>query len=600
MRRGRTQAIYRYLPGAVIDHTDTQTIAKVTNWRVRELRDINMDRLIEEIRRKMDWFKGRWSYSREIKKRDFVILGPTGIEVEIFPLTFACRKCSRVVSFRSTEEMRRKIADKGYTCPQPGCGGILDQMDLVHYHTCGRIEGLSVKKCPEHGLRSIVLDKHGSDSLSKWRWKCTICGREVGRIAMRCRDCGAIMKTAPFRKRDVFYPQSIIMINVPGVRTSLIERKLLIGVYLGVLEYQEIEALKDSAESEEAVRKVERNIEELRKSGIPDKHLEKIRKQFLKTNEKTKDSVLEEIESLLEIDENRIISVSDLIHDFIETQNLAFVHSLEDMERDARQTDNPAAAIIVEYPKKLREIGIKNAWVIGDFPVLQAVFGYTRGSALPSECTLRSFPMLDEQYPGKTPIYSVATETEAILMEMDREMILHWLQKNGTSSNLPTGEEDCIQKAWFLNNINPDAIPLYDEIHPEYGVTKAVYTLIHTISHSLMNYASSLIGLDKSSLAEIIFPNIPAFIIYSNQATDFQLGGMFTLMESSIIPWIDSTVSGIERCLYDPVCMETGSSCHACLHASEITCTHFNQDLGRDVLIGRKDKIKGFWEHLYT
>jgi len=407
------------------------------------------------------------------------------------------------------------------------------------------------------------------------------------------------MRTSPFRKGDVFYPQSVIMINVPGIRRTLSERKMLLAMYLGFIHYDEMESIKGKVKSEQEAADIEKKIQELRDDGLPEKYLKSIRKKFIKKNVKTKDSILDQLDRIIDLDEIQTVSSSNIVHDFIEIKNLEFVHSLKDIEKEAKQTSNPAAPIIAMYPDKFREIGVKNAWVVGDFPVLRSVFGYTRGSANPRDCTLRSFPLLKDQFPGKTPIYSVATETEAILIEMDRGKILQWLLDNDIARDAPVGMNVEIQKAWFLNNINPDVIPIYDEIPIIYPKVRAVYNLLHTISHSLMNYASSLIGLDKSSLAEIIFPNIPAFIIYSNQATDFQLGGMFTLMESSVIPWIDSTVNGIERCLYDPVCMDSGGSCHACLFASEITCEHFNRDLRRDVLVGRKGKFVGFWEHLY-
>jgi hypothetical protein len=167
-------------------------------------------------------------------------------------------------------------------------------------------------------------------------------------------------------------------------------------------------------------------------------------------------------------------------------------------------------------------------------------------------------------------------------------------------SEIPDKNDLLGLKSWFLSNIHQDEIPVYDEISKDLAKTQHVYTLIHTLSHVLVRKAAGLVGMDKDSLAEIIFPNIPAIAIYTNNAHDFQIGGMHTLFETGIIPWLDMAMESVETCLYDPVCISSDASCHACLHLSEISCMHFNRDLGRQFLIGRKNKtgrMLGYWEN---
>ncbi|MGQ9609675.1 MAG: hypothetical protein ACUVWN_10245 [bacterium] len=598
MRRGRTQVLFRYLPECVVDYTDTHTIGKVVRWRTRELTNINRERLLQEVGVRTRRFKGKRTYPPDSATSSYVFLEPTSVEIELFPLTFSCRKCSRVVRYRDIEELRRTARKRGYKCPQNECGGILDQIDLVHYHTCGKIDGLAVGRCGTHGQQNIILDRHGSDSPRNWKWKCMICGLEVGGIRLYCKDCREDMKTAPFRKSEVFYPHSITIINVPGLRKTDDERRLLLGRYLGILEEGDDEDWINEAKSSSKSREVEKKIEELKKEGFTDDMLAVIRKKFGGASSGIRSHVMERIDELVSVEGDALLASASGIQEFLETRSLEHILSLEDIYANAVQSGNPSAPVVALYKDKLKTIGIQNAWVIGDLPILSAVFGYSRGSADPSECILRSFPY-DEQHPGKTPIYTIFTQTEAVLMEMDRRAVLEWIKANSIASNIPVGGDDAVQKAWFLNNVHPDAIPIYDEIPDQCYTTKMVYRLIHSVSHALLIHAAGLIGLDKNSLAEIILPNIPAFVLYSNNINDFQLGGMFTLMENSVIPWVEMTVQDVEHCLYDPVCIETEASCHACLQASEITCVHFNRDLGRDVLIGR-GKLKGFWDHLYS
>jgi len=137
----------------------------------------------------------------------------------------------------------------------------------------------------------------------------------------------------------------------------------------------------------------------------------------------------------------------------------------------------------------------------------------------------------------------------------------------------------------------------FGEIDAESFITKTIYKLLHSISHSLVITGSVECGLDKNSLAELIFPSIPAIIIYCSNVQE-QTGGMVTLFENNIYPWIDKTIEKVNSCIYDPVCMDYKSSCHACLQLSEFSCVHFNYDLGRDVLIGKTtntQKLIGFW-----
>jgi hypothetical protein len=265
---------------------------------------------------------------------------------------------------------------------------------------------------------------------------------------------------------------------------------------------------------------------------------------------------------------------------------------------EARARNDPNFSRIAQFPKALETAGISEAYVVSDLPVVSAVFGYSRSTPNPADCTLRGFNF-DRKYPNKTPIYVNPTETEGIVIVFDRWKILRWMQENQFVSEIPERNDERGLKQWFLKKIGPNEIPIYDEIPEILTETKQVYSLIHTLSHILIRNAAGLVGMDKDSLAEVIFPTVPAVVIYTNNAHDFQIGGMHTLFETGIIPWIDMAFESVETCLYDPVCITSEASCHACLHISEISCTHFNRDLGRHYLIGRENeqgRLLGFWE----
>ena len=92
----------------------------------------------------------------------------------------------------------------------------------------------------------------------------------------------------------------------------------------------------------------------------------------------------------------------------------------------------------------------------------------------------------------KKNIYATRLETEGVLFELDRRRVLNWLLKNKLiqKQDLPLGMSDYGIKMWFLDRVRLDRITLFtpiDEVDSYSLITKKVYTLIHSISHALMN-----------------------------------------------------------------------------------------------------------------
>jgi hypothetical protein len=61
--------------------------------------------------------------------------------------------------------------------------------------------------------------------------------------------------------------------------------------------------------------------------------------------------------------------------------------------------------------------------------------------------------------------------------------------------------------------------------------------------------------------------------------------------------WLEAAADEVMYCLNDPSCIEGKKACFACLHLAEVSCEHFNRELGRDVLIGSPSGAPkyGFW-----
>ncbi|WAC05331.1 MAG: hypothetical protein OS112_01495 [Methanoregula sp.] len=602
MKRGKSQVIFRYLPECVIDHSDTQAIAKISSWDAVKSESINESRLASEVLSRMERFRKRRGYPQKPHSGSFVFLEPSSIEAELFPLTFVCEGCGKAYSFDKIERFRYQFEKRSYRCT---CGGNLRQLDMISYHGCGKISGLQVRACATHGYDFITLETNNSSRTSNWRWRCKICGAESGKVMGWCSDCDQRMETAPFRKSQVFYPHSISLINTAGFANprdyeNLDLLKLFIANYLGIISGDEFNNFQRTSKTDSRNADSDRVRQDLIQKGVPKDLIDTIIGTLDGTDQQTRrGDAIHQVDSIITGDGEKLRTLVSSLQSFRDTIKLPGAKDIDNVLHEARSRNDPNLDRILRFPDRLKQAGISEAYVVSDLPVVSAVFGYSRSTTNPQECTLRGFNP-DKKYADKTPVYVNPTETEGIVLIFDRWRILRWLQENKIVSDIPDKDDERGLKQWFLTRIHQEDIPIYDEIPDMLAETKNVYTLIHTMSHVLVRKAAGLVGMDKDSLAEIIFPNVPAIAIYTNNSHDFQIGGMHTLFETGIIPWIDMAMESVETCLYDPVCISSDASCHACLHLSEISCMHFNRDLGRHYLIGRKDsrgRMHGYWEN---
>ena len=172
------------------------------------------------------------------------------------------------------------------------------------------------------------------------------------------------------------------------------------------------------------------------------------------------------------------------------------------------------------------------------------------------------------------------------------------------NEDLPQDMSDYGIKMWFLDRVRLDRITPFtpiDEIDTYGLITKRVYTLIHSISHALINEASEICGLDKSSLSEYILPNIPAVFVYCSNSQGFNMGALYSAFQSHFDRWLKHAKERSKKCIFDPICIDKEKACAGCLFLNEVSCQHFNKDLDRGYLCGyfdkqKQEKLTGFWE----
>ena len=238
----------------------------------------------------------------------------------------------------------------------------------------------------------------------------------------------------------------------------------------------------------------------------------------------------------------------------------------------------------------------------GEFvQIVNYTYGFTRVRSQPegSDGSLRL-----NGFGGK--VYTNILETEGLLVEFDLLKIYKWLVENDVVSDDVEIDNERDAKVWFMENIKLESITPFSTITGENNrITKAVYSLLHTISHLMIISAGVNSGLSRDSLSEIIFPEAGSIFIYPTSSEGVVLGSVSGMFETSLQLFLEGALKDNEICTFDPVCSTNqNGACVACTYLNEVACTHFNKDLSRSYLYGGSIKInneeivikKGFWK----
>ena len=235
-------------------------------------------------------------------------------------------------------------------------------------------------------------------------------------------------------------------------------------------------------------------------------------------------------------------------------------------------------------------IGFRHIELLNDFPVITATYGYSRAEYDPNRARLNPFPP-DQQRNPKFPIFVDKVQADAIRIKLNGPRLLAWLTANGCHPLLPRGtDQDLLQTGYFVRLF--DNVNLRSTIQQDRRELRMVFCLLHTLCHLGVRQAALLCGLERTSLSEYILPRSLEFIIYCNHRAGATIGALTALFEQSLFEWL-TAIQDTNRCVYDPVCGERDSTCHACTHLAETSCRFFNLNLSRAFLFGGHDKLFG-------
>jgi hypothetical protein len=621
MTRGLGQVLFNYLPDATLDYDRGSCICKVAEVIIDTSIEEKIDKLLllREIRTYVDRWEGRSNIPAENTHRPglFAFGTPEKVIFNIYPLTFECRNCRAAFSYNREEEFLSN--PENHKCRW--CGGRLNQIYHVLVHECGNIKSLWVPKCPNHGNNPsrVKLDFQGSQKARDFRWVCTDCNQELRTISRPCEICSAAeqkveggessrgkrptMRPIPHRANAAYYTHHITRVNVGTQDLRELEshperEQILVDAYLHD-SYGAAELISRTTSRRDPKRE---KAEELRQmaSTMPDGPRRKSLLEAADTIEALSNEPSEDAhkQTGYAISEGAFRELLEYVK-FRSTCRISGTTEVR-QEFDRRRPGMGAIFDLIE--NEYENAGIAEIKLVADFPVLTAVFGYTRVSFEPEtsvggdtiQTTFNWFPTLrmnKEALVDKIPIFIRAAETEAIFVRLNPIRLLSWLAKILPGSVVEAPLSESLARLWLLRNV--DEVDRFVTQNQMRLITREIFGIIHTLSHIFIRSAASLAGIDRTGLAEYLFPRIGAFVIY-NSNTVFNLGGLTTMFEENLEELLRNTRSNplAQECVYDPVCKEQwNSSCHACMHLGEMACSFFNRGMSREFLFGPK----GYW-----
>ena len=616
MHRGLQQALYKYLPENWVDFTQSggsvTYAVHVDNWNSVQLMGINNKRLLRVINQQINEYKtqngeGSVVGFPSVINEEFVdVLTPkvsdniAAIQTSVKPWVFVCNKCGNVKQYYSYDEFKRKEFDR---CK---CGEHLTQLRIIRVCKCGYADGVFVPKCktPGHGTTYMKRKGSGLDFV------CQKCGQRAS-LPHYCPECKQEIKIKPALDSSNYIPFSLSLIDLLDKQKDVFldsekdgrGEQVVIAQYLRLITQDSYKAIIKNGkvtQADEFESALQAEAESLRAAGLDEATINMVIDAKRRTNPGNQifEALSKVSNGITSVSSEGLKLIAEEILEYDELIDAKITLTLEKAEEDAELVND---GIRPDYRSICEQLGFSNAQLCSAVPIVFSSYGYTRLERCGEGVKLHGFP----QEMAKRNVYATRLETEGVLFELDRAKVLNWLLENGfiCQNDMPTDMSDEGIKMWFLDRIHPDLIMPFSEIdgNGNGAITKYVYTLLHSISHALINEASEICGLDKSSLSEYILPNIPAVFIYCSNSQGFNMGALYSAFQTQLDKWLKRAFERVKKCIFDPVCINKEKACAGCLYLNEVSCRHFNKDLDRSYLCGYFDnqeqkKLKGYWE----
>lgn len=465
----------------------------------------------------------------------------TGVDVIAYPSVGICKECSR---------MRERSVDK---CR---CGSLqFSQLHFVGYHECGALREPYLA-CPTH--REAQLRFPGTASAREIRVICPRCDwRQDGLGFVRCSCGGGFVTWAVHRTAAVYTPRSVTLINPPN---PTIMAALRAGGGPQQCVHWALSGLRSRRPLEgPPSRSVV--VAQLIRSGLDES-----------TAERMADVAV--ADGAVQDGQQDVPDLRPAAHDSIETEALDLALAVEDSRvtvADLKQgaPEDRLSLYDGEYPIALETAGLEAIEYLDRFPIMTAMFGYTRGDMEPGPSALRFFRTRQ----GALRLYCDISQAEALMVRLSPQRAANWLIERGHDLETASFENESGARQAIVGG-GGDTTAIYEDLK----------LLVHSYAHRFIRRIATFSGIERASLGEFLIPWHTTFIVYGQARGDFVLGGLQAVFEMDLHLLLRDVVGGEHRCPLDPGCAQAGSACPACMHLGETACASYNLFLNRDVL----------------
>lgn len=484
-----------------------------------------------------------------------------GVTVERYPQVWLCRVCKRI----------GKSLDRPCKCGERKWG----QLHFVGIHDCGAITEPWIRRCPEHDDVKVVIPK--SAKAGDISFVCPVCNTRTMQGLGFNRPCACgngSVRWNVHKARAVYTPRGMVLINPPrpehreSLKLAGGARKALVWVVEGLTAAGPADVTAKQTREEFRAKLVADGMDPTFAETMAD--MAESGGQLAKPGDHPIDRL--SAERRAEAEREAVDIAMALAESRMPTTEL----------RGTAPGDALGFRYKNSYPTALDRAGIAGLDLVDRFPVLSAMYGYTRGDDDPTKCRLVPF----RRKRGGYRLYGDLAQTEAFLVRLDPVRVATWLL--GRGHQLPGWTvPDADPMAARVAILQTGTVPSKRDDPSVESVGTDVLKLVHTYAHRLIRQAAVFSGIERDALSEYLVPGHLGFFVYAAARGDFVLGGMQAVFESNLDDLLNAFVDAEHRCPLDPGCSRGSGACSACVHLGEPSCRFFNRFLDRGVLFGK-------------
>ena len=635
MKRSKTQAVYRFLPEMWIsekDDSERAVSAKIKNWNYIKMSDIYEDFIEGEIKRQIKLFGDRGgdisAFDLSPDTHSFSIVetacneGIPDIIGEISPLVFYCSSCGAVSDLRNPDAVDKYT----WKCKNPDCGKwAVKQLQMIYACECGYAQPIKIPHV--QGVKNFKFRPNETQYKMFYR---SGNSEKPAEFVQICPNCTSRLVPDNANSGRNYKPFTLKVINLVDQRNGQFYKKGIDAQKtivcrwfdkLSTADYDEILnnielAFSDAFKSNAQRRNVKQQVRALIDAGmLPPEMFESAVNNMLQNAPNTKSveryvAMCDDLFSRKKA-ENPVGYAEWLSHfsfKLMQYDTLKYAKRIITLEEAIQRQ---LGMEFIDSPEEVtalnKKMGITNMQVSCDIQIINCTYGYSRRVADPKNSTNKNCRLKLNAYDRTRDgtanlVYGAKLDTEGILFEISQRKIVEWLYENNIISEeqLPDLDDDVSVKKWFAQYVHSDVISMFGEIDDSEKITKNVFALLHSMSHAFMNAAGELSGLSSNSLTEIILVETASIFIYAQTSQGIPLGALSGMAESNYAYFLKKAFDETKNCVFDPICTERDdTACSACLIIPEISCNHFNAELGRKYLYsidGVDNPTVGFWE----